>query len=112
MEQLLHYVWKHKLFPLKMLQTTKGLPVEVIDSGLRNPNAGPDFFNAKLKINGILWAGNIEIHTRASDWTRHGHNNNQVYDSVILHVVGEADEEIARTTGEQIPQLILTCPER
>lgn len=111
MEQLLHYVWKHKLFPLKILQTTKGLPVEVIDSGLRNPNAGPDFFNAKLKINGILWAGNIEIHTRASDWVRHGHNNNQVYDSVILHVVGEADDEITRTTGELIPQLILTCPE-
>lgn len=31
MEHLLHYVWKHKLFPLKVLQTTNGLPVEVID---------------------------------------------------------------------------------
>ena len=40
MEHLLHYVWKHKLFPLKVLQTTEGLPVEVIDSGLQNPNAG------------------------------------------------------------------------
>ena len=46
MEHLLHYVWKHKLFPLGILQTTKGLPVEVIDPGLRNPNSGPDFFNA------------------------------------------------------------------
>ena len=55
MEHLLHYVWKHKLFPLKVLQTTNGLPVEVIDSGLQNPNAGPDFFNAKLKIDGALW---------------------------------------------------------
>ena len=54
MEHLLHYVWKHKLFPLKVLQTTNGLPVEVIDSGLQNPNAGPDFFNAKLKIDGAL----------------------------------------------------------
>ena len=57
MEHLLHYVWKHKLFPLKVLQTTNGLPVEVIDSGLQNPNAGPDFFNAKLKIDGALWVG-------------------------------------------------------
>lgn len=55
MEHLLHYVWKHKLFPLKVLQTTNGLPVEVIDPGLQNPNAGPDFFNAKLKIDGALW---------------------------------------------------------
>ena len=67
MEHLLHYVWKHKLFPLKVLQTTNGLPVEVIDPGLQNPNAGPDFFNAKLKIDGALWVGNIEIHTHSSE---------------------------------------------
>ena len=54
MEHLLHYVWKHKIFPLHELQTTTGLPVEVIDTGLLNPNAGPDFFNAKLKIDGTL----------------------------------------------------------
>lgn len=54
MELLLHYVWKHKIFPLKMLQTTTGEPVEVIDAGLPNTNAGPDFFNAKLKIGGTL----------------------------------------------------------
>ena len=111
MEHLLHYVWKHKLFPLKVLQTTNGLPVEVIDSGLQNPNAGPDFFNAKLKIDGALWVGNIEIHTHSSDWFRHGHHSDKAYDSVILHVVSEADTEITRTNGEQIPQLLLTCPD-
>lgn len=111
MEHLLHYVWKHKLFPLKVLQTTEGLPVEVIDSGLQNPNAGPDFFNAKLKIDGTLWVGNIEIHTHSSDWLRHGHDKDKAYDSVILHVVGEADMEVTHTDGGQIPQLILTCPE-
>ena len=58
MEQLLHYVWKHKIFPLSLLQTTSGRPVEVIDPGLPNMNAGPDFFNAKLKIDGTLWVGN------------------------------------------------------
>ena len=111
MEHLLHYVWKHKLFPLKVLQTTNGLPVEVIDPGLQNPNAGPDFFNAKLKIDGALWVGNIEIHTHSSDWFRHGHHSDKTYDSVILHVVSEADTEITRTNGEQIPQLLLTCPD-
>ena len=111
MEHLLHYVWKHKLFPLKVLQTTNGLPVEVIDPGLQNPNAGPDFFNAKLKIDGALWVGNIEIHTHSSDWFRHGHHSDKTYDSVILHVVSEADTEITRSNGEQIPQLLLTCPE-
>lgn len=110
MEHLLHYVWKHKLFPLKILQTTKGLPVEVIDPGLKNSNAGPDFFNAKLKIDGTLWVGNVEIHTHSSDWFRHGHDQDKVYDSVILHVVAEPDAEVARSNGELIPQLQLTCP--
>ena len=109
MEHLLHYVWKHKLFPLKVLQTTNGLPVEVIDPGLQNPNAGPDFFNAKLKIDGALWVGNIEIHTHSSDWFRHGHHSDKTYDSVILHVVSEADTEITRSNGEQIPQLSGKC---
>lgn len=64
MEQLLHYVWKHKLFPLKPLHTTTGQKVEIIDPGLSNPDAGPDFFNAKIKLDGVIWVGNVEIHER------------------------------------------------
>ena len=111
MEHLLHYVWKHKLFPLKPLCTTNGTRVEVIDTGLRNTDAGPDFFNAKMKMNDMLWVGNVEIHTRASDWFRHGHDKNRAYDSVVLHVVGEADAEVRRTDGSPIPQLVLEVPE-
>lgn len=111
MEHLLHYVWKHKLFPLNALQTTTGSPIEVIDPGLHNRNAGPDFFNAKLKIDGTLWVGNIEIHTLATDWYRHGHDHDQAYNSVILHVASDIDTEVKRSNGELIPQLQLTCPE-
>ena len=111
MELLLHYVWKHKIFPLKMLQTTAGEPVEVIDAGLPNTNAGPDFFNAKLKINGTLWVGNIELHTQASDWMRHGHDKDAAYDNVILHVAETVDCEVFRANGEKVPQLQLSCPE-
>lgn len=111
MEKLLHYVWKHKIFPLEMLRTTSGQPVEVIDPGLPTMNAGPDFFNAKLKIEGTLWVGNVEIHRQASDWFRHGHDRDKSYDTVILHVVGVSDCEVYRTNGELIPQLLLPCPE-
>ena len=111
MEELLHYVWKHKIFPLQMLRTTSGQPVEVIDPGLPNMNAGPDFFNAKLEIDGTLWVGNVEIHTRASDWLRHGHDRDKAYDTVILHVVEESDCDVYRTNGEQVPQMQLACPE-
>lgn len=111
MEQLLHYVWKHKIFPLMPLRTTSGQPVEVIDPGLPNPNAGPDFFNAKLKIDNMLWVGNVELHAQASDWFRHGHDRNTAYDNVILHVVGVSDCEVHRTNGDVIAQLQLCCPE-
>lgn len=111
MEQLLHYIWKHRIFPLKQLETTAGISVEVIDPGLNNSNAGPDFFNAKIRINGTLWVGNVEIHSKASDWYRHGHDQNKVYDSVILHVAREVDCEVKRTSGEPIPQMQLSCPE-
>lgn len=109
MEELLHYVWKHKIFPLKELRTTSGLSLEIIDPGLSNSNAGPDFFNAKIKIGEVLWSGNIEIHTDSSDWKRHGHHKDRAYDSVILHVAEQTDCEVFRTNGEEIPQLQLTC---
>ena len=111
MEQLLHYVWKHKIFPLKELKTTTGQQVEVIDTGLANTDAGPDFFNAKLKLDGVLWIGNIEIHERSSDWFKHGHHADADYNSVILHIASEIDTEISRSNGERIPQIQLICSE-
>ena len=110
MEQLLHYVWKHKLFPLVELKTTDGKPVEVIDPGLHNHNSGPDFFNAKVKISQTLWVGNVEIHDKSSDWFLHGHDKDQAYDNVVLHVTGKPDVEVMNTAGQYIPQMVLEVP--
>lgn len=112
MEQLLHYVWRHKIFPLTGMQTTDGQALEVIDTGLHNRNAGPDFFNAKIKIGGTLWVGNVEIHDRASDWRAHGHDHDEAYDNVVLHVVGTADAEARTRGGRRLPQLVLGVPPR
>jgi hypothetical protein len=110
MEELLHYVWKYKLYAPSRLFTTRGLPVTVIDPGIENTDAGPDFFNAKIKTGETLWAGNVEIHTKASDWFAHGHHKDKAYDSVILHLAGTVDAEVYRTTGEAIPQAQLIIP--
>ena len=110
MERLLHYVWKYKLYTTSALVTTDGCSVEVLDTGIQNGDAGPDFFNAKIKIDGTLWVGSVEIHDRASDWLRHHHEVNKAYDNVILHVVGMNDFQPARTNGEKNPQMILTVP--
>ena len=111
MEELLHYVWKHKLFPLSPLATTRCQRVEVIDPGLHNRNAGPDFFNAKVKIDGTLWVGNVEIHNKASDWYVHGHEKDERYDNVILHVCGIIDMEARNSKGSLLTQMLLAIPD-
>ena len=110
MEQLLHYVWRHKLLPLGELKATDGRSVEVIDPGLHNRNAGPDFFNAKVRIGGTLWVGNVELHLRSVDWYQHGHDRDPRYNNVVLHVVSIADTDVQTEDGHYLPQLVLQVP--
>ena len=108
----MQYVWQHRLWRSADMVTNDGRPVRVIDPGLLNTNQGPDFFNAKVEIDGKLWAGNVEIHVRATDWHRHGHDTDKAYDSVILHVVDKDDAPVYRSNGERIPQLVLQVSPR
>lgn len=111
MEQLLHYAWKHRMLPVP-LRTTDGRDVELLDPGLHNHEAGPDFFNAKVKIGGTLWVGNVEIHHRSSDWFAHGHNRDRAYDNVVLHAVEEANSDVTDTAGRIIPQVVFHVPKK
>ena len=112
MERLLQYVWKYRLYSVVDLKTTAGISVSVIDPGIQNTDAGPDFFNAKVQILDTVWAGNIEIHHKASDWKIHHHDQDTAYDSVILHVVEVADTVACRTNGEMIMQAVMSIPDR
>lgn len=105
----MQYVWQHRLWIAQAMFTVDGRKVQVIDPGRLNTNAGPDFFNAKVKIDGEMWVGNIEIHVRASDWFRHHHDQDNAYDNVILHVVEKDDMPVRRANGEVIPQLCMPC---
>jgi len=105
-EQFLQYVWFSKLFSAEQ-ETTDGRCVEIIDIGQKNSNAGPDVFNAKIKIDGTLWAGNVEFHANADDWQQHRHHSDKAYDSVILHVVLKEGKSAVRTNGTMIPQMVL-----
>lgn len=109
MEALMQYVWQMRLWPTHDMVTVDGERVVVLDPGLINHDAGPDFFNAKLLIGGIEWAGNIEIHVRASDWHRHHHDNDPAYDSVVLHVVDVNDKRITSRDGRVIQQMVMKC---
>lgn len=102
-EELLHYLWKFRLYKPGRYSTCNGLPLEIIHPGLHNTDSGPDFFNAKIKIGETLWAGNVEIHHKSSDWERHEHHLNKAYDNVILHVVIQNDGSTKNSSGIEIP---------
>lgn len=106
-EDFLHFIWQYRLYGAQKLFTTVGAEIKILQQGTVNSNAGPDFSNAKLIINKITWAGNVEIHIKASDWLLHQHQNDSAYENVILHVVYESDQQICRKDGTPIPTLVL-----
>lgn len=106
-EDFLHFIWKYKKIQTNQLFTSQGENIEIVSEGTHNQLSGPDFFNAQVKISDQLWAGNVEIHIKSSDWYVHGHENDTNYDNVILHVVWEDDVAIFRKDNTQIPTLEL-----
>lgn len=104
-EDLLHFLWRTRRFELTGLRTTEGEPLEILSPGNHNTHAGPDFLDARLRIGGTTWAGNVEMHLTASEWLRHGHQTDAAYGNVILHVVLEEDQPVLRNDGTRIPCL-------
>ena len=107
-EDLLHYIWQYKKLDVLNLRTNHNEPLQIVSVGQHNLNSGPDFFNAHLKIGGQLWAGNVEIHVKSSDWYIHNHEADTNYDNVILHVVWEHDTDVYRKDNTLIPTLELS----
>lgn len=105
-EDFLHFVWKFRTQG-QSFHTTAGESILLVKPGEHNHDAGPDFVNAQVRIGDTLWAGNVEIHVRSSDWMRHKHQHDEAYDNVILHVVFEDDLAVRRRNGEPVPALEL-----
>ena len=95
-EDLLQYIWQFQYFNNTGLVTTAGEKLMIIHPGTKNQNQGPDFLAARLTINGVLLSGAVEIHVRSRLWRNHGHDHDENYKSVILHVVFEDDAQDAR----------------
>jgi hypothetical protein len=106
-EVFLHYIWKLKLFNFKALRTIEDEKIELVNVGTHNHDTGPDFSNARIRIDGTLWAGSVEIHKKSSDWLVHQHQKDEAYNNTILHVVYEHDQNIYRIDGTAIPTVVL-----
>lgn len=98
-EEFLHFIWKNRLFASNEPETSSGNKLLIIDPGTYNRDAGPDFFNSRIRVEGTEWAGNVEIHINASDWYRHKHHLDHSYDNVILHVVVNNDTFVKTASG-------------
>lgn len=108
MEDLMQFIWRFRLWPVGVLTDEDGRSVEIIDPGTLNTGSGPDFFNAKIRLDGDMLAGNVELHVRATDWHRHGHDSDPAYGNVILHVVADSDARITSPgDGRILPQLVM-----
>lgn len=110
MEMIYQYLWKYRVLGDYDFRLADGRKVEILDPGRHNADSGPDFFNGKVRIGNEIWAGDIEIHERASDWYRHGHQYDHAYDTVILHVVAVDDARIRLADGRELPQLRIDLP--
>ncbi|MEX0648651.1 MAG: DUF2851 family protein [Balneolaceae bacterium] len=88
-ESLFQWIWEQFEFTCRGLKTTCGKSIEIIDPGVQNHGAGPDFLQAHLVIDGLTWHGSVEIHKTTSGWNAHHHEEDRNFNNVILHAVYE-----------------------
>ena len=93
-ERLLQYIWQFQYYNANNLTTVDGDIVQINYPGIFNTNQGPDFLEGKIKVADTIWAGNIELHIKSSDWNLHKHSDDKNYNNIILHVVWENDIEL------------------
>jgi hypothetical protein len=98
--------FKEDLLPNPLI-TQSGIEIKILKQGTLNKDAGPDFFNASLRINDLILVGNIELHLKTSDWLKHKHQYNKTYDNIILHAVYHHDVDLPQNIENNVEILEL-----
>lgn len=109
-ERLLQFIWQHQYYNKHQITTTDGETLEIMKPGMLNPNQGPDFLNARIRVGETLWAGNIELHILASDWHKHRHVLDANYRNIILHVVWKDDLQKKEPAGFPVLEMQSLVP--
>jgi hypothetical protein len=93
----------------KSFLTLAGDTIEIVQFGTWNREAGPDFSDAAIRINGgEPLHGSIEFDLTDRNWEWHGHATNPAFDEAVLHVFVEASERkfFSRTRWHRnVPQV-------
>jgi hypothetical protein len=106
-EHFLFFLWQYQLYEKGDLRTTDGRSLTIVHPGYLNNDAGPDFLNGNIIIDGVRWYGHIEIHVNGEDWKIHGHHNDPAYQNVVLHVVYDQRSDTPDHNGHPLPTLVL-----
>jgi hypothetical protein len=112
-ERFIHFIWRNKYLSADELKSLDGQRIEIIDIGIPNRDAGPDFRDARVRIGKTLYRGDVEIHRDLTDWQKHFHSSDPKYNRVILHVILRWHPRKAivpppkTQSGRDIPTLVL-----
>ncbi|PYJ66857.1 MAG: hypothetical protein DME76_16145 [Verrucomicrobia bacterium] len=95
----------------KHFVSTTGDKIDIVQFGVWNREAGPDFRDAAIRINGSEpIRGCIEIDLLARSWETHGHATNPAFEATVLHVfVERTDREFFTRTesNRNVPQVCI-----
>jgi len=77
----------------KQFVTPGGDKIDIVQFGTWNREAGPDFRDAAISINGAEpIRGSIEFDLADRNWEAHGHATNPAFEETVLHVFVEKSE--------------------
>lgn len=109
-EDFFHFLWQNLHFTPDNLVTTHGGELQVLHPGYPNEGDGPDYRFARIRMSGIIFYGDVELHKKSSEWYEHRHDHDSRYERVILHVVVHDDlhrRMVHASDGNAIPTLEL-----
>lgn len=110
-ERVLQRLWLQRGFDQHNLQAVEGARLEILQPGRWNHHEGPDFREARLKIDGQVRTGDVELHFYEQDWFAHGHDSDPAFDQVALHVVlYRGGSRLTRTADGNLPQTLHLLP--
>ena len=106
-ENFISRIWENPSYYTN-LTTLNGEEVEILSYGKKNSGSGADYTGAKIKISGVLYTGDIEIHRSEKDWHLHHHKSDGKYNKVILQVVLWSSDENVKSAESKFPRKIPT----
>lgn len=108
-EHLFHKIWMNYSPEFSRVQSTRSETIDVLHPGNLNQGDGPDFHLASIRHQSLVQYGDIELHIRCNDWYAHKHHYDPAYNSVILHIVLDAQsaEPVLRQDGTKVPTSVI-----